>query len=59
MDFMNSDHKKVKANTNICCDVANCEYHNLENYCTAKKINVGPSYAESTSDTICTTFSQE
>lgn len=57
MDIMNSNQKKP--NANISCDVANCSYHNSENYCVAKKINVGPSYAESTSDTICTTFSQK
>lgn len=59
MDIFNANQKKPKSNSNICCDVANCKYHNSENYCSAKKITIGPSYAQSTSDTICTTFSQE
>jgi hypothetical protein len=31
----------------VGCDVKNCVYHDGDNYCTATKINVGPSYATS------------
>jgi hypothetical protein len=47
-----------KSQSNIGCDVSNCHYHNGDQHCTAKKINVGPSYASTTQDTICSTFKQ-
>jgi len=40
----------------ITCDVKNCTYHDEDNYCTANKINVGPTYATSCTDTVCATF---
>ncbi len=40
----------------IVCDVHNCSYHDGDNYCTADKIAVGPSFATSCADTVCATF---
>lgn len=50
--------KKQKRNKGISCDVKNCVYHDGDNYCTAGKIAVGPSYATSCTDTVCATFKQ-
>ena len=46
-------------NNGIVCEVKNCVYHDCETYCTAEKIAVGPSYATTSSDTICATFKQK
>jgi len=43
-------------NTHIECDVKNCQYHEKEHVCNAKCITVGPTYANSSTDTICSTF---
>ena len=43
----------------IYCNVKNCSYHDGENYCTANKINVGPSFATNCTDTVCSTFKQK
>ncbi len=43
-------------NEGISCDVKNCVHHDGSCYCTAEKINVGPSAATSSADTICATF---
>ena len=51
--------KSNKENKGVSCDVCNCVYHNGENSCTATKINVGPSYATSCTDTVCATFKQK
>ena len=40
----------------IRCDVKNCLYHDGDNYCTASRINIGPSFASSCTDTACATF---
>ena len=48
-----------KHNKGINCSVKNCAYHDGECYCTAEKINVGPSNAASSSETICATFKPE
>ena len=40
----------------ILCDVKNCQYHDCETHCTAKQIIVGPSKAENSGETACTTF---
>ena len=42
----------------IKCDVKNCVYHDCDTYCTAGQIAVGPSYATSSSDTVCATFKE-
>jgi len=43
----------------INCNVVNCAHHDGEGYCTAEKINVGPSYATNCTDTVCATFKQK
>ena len=40
----------------IKCNVTNCEYHDRSNHCAATEIEVGPHYANSSNDTICSTF---
>ena len=45
-----------KKNKSIVCDVRNCVYHDKDNHCTASQIAVGPSYAQSSSETVCATF---
>ncbi len=40
----------------IKCEVKNCEYHDGEHYCEAGSIEVGPTFAVSSSDTVCQTF---
>lgn len=51
--------KTCKSNKGINCDVTNCVYHDGECTCKAEKINVGPSYATSCTDTVCATFKQK
>ena len=43
----------------IKCDVKNCVYHDCDTHCTAGQIAVGPSFATSSSDTICATFKEK
>jgi len=43
----------------IKCDVKNCAYHSGDCFCTAKQIAVGPGHAETSADTICSTFKQK
>lgn len=45
-----------KPNKGIVCDVKNCVYHEGGNCCMAEQIAVGPSYAVSSSETVCATF---
>lgn len=40
----------------ITCDVITCQYHTGEGHCTAGHIKVGPSQAEVSRETLCTTF---
>lgn len=40
----------------IACDVKNCVHHDGDRNCHAGKINVGPTFAVSSADTICSTF---
>lgn len=54
MDTCNQE--KCKPIKGIKCDVKNCVYHDKGNCCTAGEIAVGPSYAVSSSETICATF---
>lgn len=51
------EKEKIK-DVKIKCDVKNCVYHYDDFYCSAKTINVGPSYATSSTDTVCATFKQ-
>lgn len=52
-------NRKEKPISGITCDVSNCVYHDGRGYCYAGKINVGPSFANSTADTLCATFKQK
>lgn len=40
----------------IKCDVANCIYNEGNGCCSAGKIEVGPSNAQNSRDTLCSTF---
>ncbi|MBQ9748726.1 MAG: DUF1540 domain-containing protein [Clostridia bacterium] len=53
-----SSCKTCRSNQGVSCDVSNCVYHDGTCTCIAEKINVGPSYATSSTDTICATFKQ-
>ena len=48
-----------RVNSGISCDVKNCAYHEGDCHCTAEKIAVGPSFASSSTDTVCATFKQK
>ena len=54
-------HKSSKGGRipGVHCDVSNCAYNDKECSCFADQINVGPTHAEKTDDTICATFKQE
>ncbi|MDR3552659.1 MAG: DUF1540 domain-containing protein [Clostridia bacterium] len=43
----------------IHCEVTNCAYHDPKCKCGADKINVGPTFASSSTDTVCSTFKQK
>lgn len=43
----------------VKCDVNNCIYNEKSCICTAEKIEVGPHYAASSKDTVCSTFKQK
>ena len=55
-DSKNGTPKHIRG---IICDVKNCAYHDGDNYCTADKVAVGPSYATNCTDTVCATFKQK
>ena len=59
--MMNHKDEKntCRCNGGVVCDVSNCVYHDGTSTCTAEKINVGPSYATSCTDTVCATFKQK
>lgn len=50
---MEKQNKRIEG---ISCDVHNCRYHDGRSKCLAGNINVGPSYASSSADTVCATF---
>ncbi len=53
-----SEHQphQCQCNDGIHCDVKNCVWHDGKCTCTADKVQVGPSFAISSADTICSTF---
>ena len=59
---MNKDYKNQQQNSHchcnqgVRCDVKNCVYHDGEQECVAGKITVGPTFAISPTDTVCSTF---
>ena len=50
---------KKKHNEGIHCNAKNCVYHDCDCYCTADMIQVGPSDATCSTDTICATFKEK
>lgn len=50
------ENKSQNTNENISCEVKNCTYHDQSDKCSAKAITVGPTFAVSSSDTVCATF---
>jgi hypothetical protein len=51
------DHSKNhNENPAVSCDVKNCSYHDSDDLCSASKIKVGPTFAVSSTDTVCDTF---
>lgn len=40
----------------IHCDVTDCAFHDDKGKCSANQVRVGPTYAENTEDTGCSTF---
>lgn len=50
------EKKPPKHIRGITCDVVNCVYHDGDNYCTAERVAIGPSYATMCADTVCATF---
>lgn len=40
----------------IHCEVTNCVYHDEKCKCSADGISVGPTFAASGTDTVCSTF---
>jgi len=52
-----SSSKMTSASNNgVSCNVTNCVYHDGKCYCKAEKIDVGPTFANSSTDTVCSTF---
>lgn len=47
---------KKDVNSGISCDVRSCVYHDGCCYCTADRISVGPSDANTSAETLCATF---
>jgi len=45
-----------KINSGISCEVKNCVYHDKGCHCTAEKVNIGPQHANTSADTVCSTF---
>lgn len=47
---------KSRTGNKIVCSVKNCSYHKGEFECTADPVSVGPTFANSSCDTVCATF---
>ncbi|MGI5957940.1 MAG: DUF1540 domain-containing protein [Massiliimalia sp.] len=56
---MPSKKTEQKCICGIHCNVENCVHNNHHCGCTAKQIQVGPTYAASTTDTICQSFKEQ
>jgi len=59
MSFFSMKSEVPKHIQGISCNVKNCVYHDGDNYCTADRVSVGPSYATSSTDTVCATFKEK
>ena len=53
---MHDKKDSLDINEGIKCEVKNCVYHDGHSHCKADKIEVGPDYAISCADTVCSTF---
>ncbi len=53
MDMTNST---AGGGNGICCEVKNCAYHQGQDNCTAQSVQVGPQFANSSAETVCSTF---
>ena len=42
----------------VVCSVASCYYNTKNGHCTAKQIEVGPSSACTSAETVCVTFKE-
>jgi hypothetical protein len=40
----------------IHCEVTNCSFHDPSCKCSANQVKVGPTYAASSTETVCSTF---
>lgn len=38
------------------CDVSSCAFHDGTSFCTAREVKIGPSYAVSSTETVCATY---
>lgn len=56
MNRLSLDPAEPEHIRNLSCNVKNCVYNEDDRYCTASRINVGPSYAISSTETVCATF---
>ena len=58
MSLFNDEKTPLGGNhiAGVSCYVKNCVYHDEYDRCTADRIAVGPTYATSSSDTVCATF---
>ena len=50
---MNTNEQKLDG---VHCEVTNCVYNKDKHTCTAQNIKVGPQFAASSAETICSTF---
>ncbi|MDO4743116.1 MAG: DUF1540 domain-containing protein [bacterium] len=53
---MNTDKKEYRVISGIKCEVENCKYNSDGCHCIAGSIEVGPSHAASSEETVCDTF---
>gem|GEM_PF-1735311 len=53
---MDNFQEKCRCNKGVNCAVCNCYYHDGNCSCTASKISIGPSTADSCRETVCATF---
>lgn len=52
-EFSDSARDCIRA---LRCDVTSCSYHDGTGFCTAREVKIGPSYAVSSTETICATY---
>ncbi len=61
MNMNTQSNQKMQQNAQnfhnkIICNVTNCAYHEPNDSCSAKEVKVGPQFASSSEDTLCSTF---